>query len=194
MSRIISSLETIFSSVEDNCRWALGAGGPGLRSGLAPDVELVGLEDEIGASLPVSDELPRSAVPRSRTPSTSSTTSGRPLGPAGHRPDREISTCSRVRPATAPDNRGEDVRRSRYSPSGASVMSTCHESRRRAPPGRHGHVGPSAPDRRRPARPRHLPARPSTRAAPHGVAAAPPGRAGLMWTGSVPSILRLRIG
>ena len=28
----------------------------GIRSGLAPDVELVGLEDEIGASLPVSDE------------------------------------------------------------------------------------------------------------------------------------------
>ena len=32
--------------------------GTGLCSGLAPDVELVGLEDEIGASLPVSDESP----------------------------------------------------------------------------------------------------------------------------------------
>jgi hypothetical protein len=30
----------------------------GFCSGLAPDVELVGLEDEIGASLPVSDEPP----------------------------------------------------------------------------------------------------------------------------------------
>ena len=30
----------------------------GVGSGLAPDVELVGLEDEIGASLPVSDESP----------------------------------------------------------------------------------------------------------------------------------------
>ena len=33
--------------------------GTGLCSGLAPDVELVGLEDEIGASLAVSDESPK---------------------------------------------------------------------------------------------------------------------------------------
>jgi len=94
-------------------------------SRLAPDVGLVGLVDQVGAELAVTDQPSEQRRAKAANTVHAVGDSG-PLTRANRLSMTPLSsTCSRASRATASDSRGDVVRTRRYSPSGPSVMSMC---------------------------------------------------------------------